>query len=74
MAHVLASSSRIRFKLELCGLFLYIGLQSRHSQDENAIAVCRIGQAAADRLWQADVTVVRTHCPLGDERFGLIVA
>ena len=74
MAYALTPGPCVRFEPEFCSVLLYTWLQRRHGQDKNAIAVRRIGQPAADRLRQADVTVVRAHGPFRDHRFGLIVA
>src|SRR5687768_10426191 len=72
MTHALAPGPCIRFEPELYSVLLHAWLQSRHNQDKNPIAVRRIGQPAADRLGQADLTVIGTHGPLRDHRFGLI--
>jgi hypothetical protein len=53
MAHALAPGPYVRFEPEFCSVLLHAWLQSRHGQDENPIAVRRIGQLTADRLGQA---------------------
>jgi len=73
MAYTLAPSTCIRFELKFRHVFLHIWLQSWHGQNKHPVAVGRIGQPAADRLWQAEITVVRAHRPLRDDCFGLIV-
>jgi len=61
-------------KLEHCFNHRQLVPQLGHRQDQDAVALGRIGKSAVDRLEQDELTVVGTDGPLGENEITLVLA